>query len=199
MEVMNNLSLTQDLTLSVIAATLDPVSTQWKDVHKVGQSILPTHTFSDAPALDVLVVPGGFGAFEPSPEVLEYVRTTGQKVAHLITVCNGSALVAKTGILDGKSATTNKAFWLQCAEMGPNVNWVAKARWVHDENTWTSSGVSAGIDVALAWVESEFGEEQATRLADGMEFQKAKSSTDDPFAAMYKCEDVPAMSGIVGE
>jgi transcriptional regulator GlxA family with amidase domain len=192
MEVINTLSCTHDLTLSVIAATLDPVSTLWKGVHSVGQSILPTHTFADVPALDVLIVPGGFGAFEPGPELLEYLRTSGPKLGHLITVCNGSALVAQAGVLDGKSATTNKAFWVQCVASGPKVNWVAKARWVRDGNTWTSSGVSAGIDVMLAWAASEFGAELATTVANGMEFQRAESSSDDPFAVMYGCTDVPA-------
>jgi transcriptional regulator GlxA family with amidase domain len=192
MEVVNDLSRTQDLTLSIIAATLDPVSTQWKGIHSVGQRILLTHTFADAPALDVLLVPGGRGAVEAGPDLLDYIRTTGPKVDQLITVCNGAALVAQTGILDGKSATTNKAYWTQCVATGPKVNWVAKARWVRDGNTWTSSGVSAGIDVTLAWVESQFGAELATSLANSMEFERAQSSTDDPFAVMYNCKDVPA-------
>lgn len=195
MEVINELSRTHDLTLSIIAATLDPVSTQSKGIHSVGQRILPTHTFTNAPPLDVLVVPGGYGAFvtgETGPELLEYVRTTGSKIGHLITVCNGAALVAQTGILDGKSATTNKEYWVQCVAMGPKVNWVAKARWVRDGNTWTASGVTAGIDAMLAWVESEFGKDMATTLANTLEFERAESSSDDPFSVMHDCKDVPA-------
>jgi transcriptional regulator GlxA family with amidase domain len=192
MEVINDLSRTQDLTLSIIADTLDSVSTQMKGVHSVGQHILPTHTFADAPDLDVLIVPGGYGGFDTTPELKEYIRTTVPKLGHLITVCNGAAVVAQTGVLDGKSATTNKAYWSQCVAFGPKVNWVAKARWVHDGNVWTSSGVSAGIDVVLAWVESEFGSELATEVANSMEFQRAESPSDDPFTALYNCKDVPA-------
>jgi transcriptional regulator GlxA family with amidase domain len=194
MEVINDLSRTQDITLAIIAHTLDPVSTQVKGVHRVGQRVLPTHTFADAPALDVLIVPGGWGAFKPAPELLEYVRTAGPKVKHLLTVCNGAALVAQTGILDGKKATTNKAIWKECVAQGPKVTWIAKARWVRDGDVWTSSGVSAGIDVVLAWVESVFGKDVADGTANGMEFVRAETSEDDPFARMYKCEDVPALS-----
>jgi transcriptional regulator GlxA family with amidase domain len=192
MEVINDLSRTHDITLAIIAATLDPVSTQMKGVHFVGQSVVPTHTFTDAPALDVLLVPGGWGGFETGPQLIEYVRTVVPKLGHLITVCNGAAVVAQTGVLDGKSATTNKAFWEQCVAYGPKVNWIAQARWVRDGNIWTSSGVSAGIDATLAWVESVFGGELASSIANAMEFTRAGSSSSDPFAAMYNCKDVPA-------
>lgn len=182
------------MTLSVIARTLDPVSTQWKGVHSIGQKVVPTHTFADAPALDVLLIPGGWGGFDPAPELLEYLRTAAPKTGHVITVCNGAAIAARAGILDGKSATTNKALWKECVVTGPKVNWVAQARWVRDGNTWTSSGVSAGIDAVLAWVESVYGKEEALTAANNMEFTRAESSEHDPFAALYKCEDVPAQN-----
>ncbi len=194
MEVLNDLSCEHDMILSIIAATRDPVSTIWKGKHKVGQSVVPTHTFGDAPDLDVLLIPGGFGGFEVGPELLEYVRSAASKAKHVITVCNGAAVAAQAGILDGKKATTNKAYWKQCVAYGPKTDWVARARWVRDGDIWTSSGVSAGIDVTLAWVASVFGEELASKFANGMEFIRAPSSSDDPFAAMYSCEDVPVKS-----
>lgn len=192
MEVINDLSRHHDITLSVIAATLDPVSTQWKGTHRVGQSVVPTHTFTDAPDLDVLLIPGGWGGFETGEETVEYIRNTAAKADHVVTVCNGAALAARAGILDGKRATTNKAYWKECVASGPKVNWIARARWVQDGNIWTASGVSAGIDVTLAWVASQFGEELASEIANGMEFTRASSSSNDPFAPMYNCEDVPA-------
>ena len=64
MEVVNDLSREHDITLSVIAASRDPVSTLWKGVHKVGQSVMPTHTFADDPELDVLLIPGGVSNFQ---------------------------------------------------------------------------------------------------------------------------------------
>lgn len=192
MEVINNLSLTQNITLSIIAATLHPVSTRHVGKHSVGQSIVPTHTFNDAPILDVLIIPGGWGGFDTKPELQQWVRDTVPNLGTLITVCNGAALAAQTGVLDGKSATTNKMLWKECVKYGPKVNWVAKARWVRDGNIWTSSGVSAGIDAMLAWVAAEFGEALAVDLANIMEFSRAITPTQDPFSAIYKCEDVPA-------
>ncbi|KAH8673369.1 DJ-1/PfpI family protein [Xylariales sp. PMI_506] len=192
MEVLNDLSREKEMTLSIIAATRDPVSTLWKGTHTVGQSVLPTHTFADAPDLDVLIIPGGYGGMEPGADLLDYVRSAASKAGHLITVCNGAAVAARAGILDGKRATTNKAFWKTCVSDGPRTHWIAKARWVQDGNTWTSSGVSAGIDVTLAWVASVFGDQLADSIADGMEFIRAPSSSDDPFAQKYGCEDVPA-------
>ncbi|ETS75418.1 hypothetical protein PFICI_12362 [Pestalotiopsis fici W106-1] len=195
MEVVNDLSREHDITLSVIAASRDPVSTLWKGVHKVGQSVMPTHTFADDPELDVLLIPGGWGGFESDAATRDYIRQVVPKLgSSLITVCNGSALVAQTGILDGKTATTNKAYWKECTASGPKTSWVAKARWVRDGNIWTSSGVSAGIDVTLAFVATYFGEDVATSIANNMEFSRAPSSTDDPFASLYKCQDVPPVS-----
>lgn len=186
-EVVNNLSLThKNITLSIVASTLHP------GMHSIGQSVLPTHTFTDAPALNVLIIPGGWGGFDTTPELRQWVRDTVPKLNTLITVCNGSALAAQTGVLDGKSATTNKMLWKECVAHGPKVNWVAKARWVRDGNIWTSSGVSAGIDATLAWVADEFGEEMAIELANVMEFTRAESPSHDPFSVVFKCEDVPA-------
>ncbi|KAH8886504.1 DJ-1/PfpI family protein [Thozetella sp. PMI_491] len=194
MEVLNDLSRTHEMSLSIIAATREPVSTAWKDTHRVGQSVVPTHTFADDPDLDVLFIPGGWGGFETGPELLEYLRKAASKTKYIITVCNGASVAAQAGILDGKRATTNKAYWKECVKFGPKTTWVAHARWVRDGDTWTSSGVSAGIDVALAWIASIFGEEKATDLANSMEFTRAPSASDDPFAAMYNCEDVPSQA-----
>ncbi|KAH8895299.1 DJ-1/PfpI family protein [Thozetella sp. PMI_491] len=194
MEMINGLSAQQELSLAVIAATLEPVSTVMKGMHTVGQSIVPTHTFANAPDLDVLFIPGGFGGFNPAPELLDYLRKAAPKTGHIITVCNGASVAAQAGILDGKRATTNKALWSQCVAFGPKVHWVAKARWVQDGNIWTSSGVSAGIDATLAWIASIYGEETATLFANGAEFTRAPSPSDDPFSELFQCEDVPAQS-----
>lgn len=195
LEVVNTLSTQHELSLSVIASTLDPVSTLWKGIHTVGQRIVPTCTFADISELDVLFIPGGFGAFEPTAELLEFLRAIVPKTKHVITVCNGASLLAQTGALDGRRATTNKSFWQQCTALGPKVDWVAKARWVQDGKFWTSSGVSAGIDAALAWVATVFGEETASYIANGAEVRRAESPSDDPFATLFDCQDVPASTG----
>lgn len=156
--------------------------------HATGQFIVPTHTFADAPPLDVLLVPGGLGSRGSGPEVTAAISLIGDvypRLQHLITVCTGSGLAARAGVLDGKRATTNKMAWSEITALGPRVDWVAKARWVRDGNVWTSSGVSAGIDVAFAWIEEVYGEVVAQRVAVGMEYERCTDSSWDPFASVH--------------
>jgi transcriptional regulator GlxA family with amidase domain len=117
------------------------------------QSIVPTHTFASPPEqLDVLLVPGGFGTRKELREEIEYIKTTYPRLKYIVSVCTGSVLLARAGILDGKRATTNKRSWVWATSQGPNVNWVPVARWVTDGNIWTASGVSAGIDATAAFI-----------------------------------------------
>lgn len=88
-------------------------------------------------------------------------------------------------MLDGKRATTNKMAWREITALGPRVEWVARARWVHDGKVWSSSGVSAGIDVAFAWIESVFGKEVAEKIAVGMEYERRRDASYDPFAELH--------------
>lgn len=154
----------------------------------VGQDVLPTHTFETAPPLDVLLVPGGRGAREFTPAVegtVDFIRKTYPNLKYLITVCTGSGLAARAGVLDGKRATTNKMAFHETAALGPKVNWVSRARWVTDGNIWTSSGVSAGIDVTFAWIQEVYGEAKAQKIADWIEYTWHKDPSSDPFADLY--------------
>lgn len=157
----------------------------------IGQSIVPTHTFANAPELDVLLVPGGQGSRGSSPSILEtiaFIRDSYPKLKYLITVCTGAGLAARAGVLDGRSATTNKKSWKDIIALRPEVNWIARARWVTDGNIWTSSGVSAGIDVTLAWIGEVFGEEMAQSIADTNEYTRHTNAHVDPFADLYGLE-----------
>jgi transcriptional regulator GlxA family with amidase domain len=118
------------------------------------------------------------------------VRKVYPNVKTLITVCTGAVIAASAGVLDGKSATTNKRAWAFATAKGPKTNWIAKARWVVDGNVWTSAGISAGIDIALSWVASVWGQEVAEGLATGMEYEWHKDASWDPFSEVYGLEDV---------
>ena len=182
------------LDLYIIGPTLDPVSTsssdpEWnKTGSRFGVSIQPTHTYADPPAdLDVLFVPGGGGAHgeEAAVPMVEFIRKTYPKLKYLITICTGASLAARAGVLDGKRATTNKAFWKSMTTMSPNVHWVKTARWVVDGNCWTASGVSAGIDATLAWIASVYGEGEARKIANFMEYEWNSDPSRDPFADIW--------------
>jgi putative intracellular protease/amidase len=116
LDVLNILSSTEELHLSILAATLDPVSTkvQISPVNpgsNFSESIVPTHTFETAPDdLEVIILPGGFGSRkdENIEGVIEFVKGYYGKLRWLLTVCTGSAILAKTGLLNGRKATSNK-------------------------------------------------------------------------------------------
>ncbi|KAF5856233.1 hypothetical protein ETB97_007686 [Aspergillus alliaceus] len=174
------------MTIYILSSTLDPVSTRPpQKATATGQSILPTHTFASAPSLDVLLIPGGLGTRFPTVAIehaVNFVKSTHAHLKYIITVCTGTSLAARAGILDGKRATTNKMAWAEITALRPQVEWVPHARWVVDGNIWTSSGVSAGIDVTLAWVEEVFGVKVAEEIAQGMEYEWHRDPTHDPFA-----------------
>jgi transcriptional regulator GlxA family with amidase domain len=188
LDALNFLSRTRQMNLSIIAGTMDPVSTRTRHPpmnpfnSSFAQSIVPTHTFRNAPKLDVLLVPGGVGALAPDLDPLrDYIRRVFPSLQYVVGVCNGAGIMAEAGILDGKFATTNKILWADVIARGPNVKWVPEARWVVDGHIWTSSGVSAGIDVTLAFIDAIYGNQVGERIATQMEYVRHVDWRDDPF------------------
>jgi transcriptional regulator GlxA family with amidase domain len=191
LETLNLLSVSHPMNLSLIAADLQPVSTQiiapgMNPYNSTfGETILPTHTFDTAPDLDVLIVPGGPGTRAPTlNSTIEYVKDAYPRLQYLITICTGAGIAARTGLLDGRKATTNKAAWNATTALGPKVLWQKHARWVVDGNIWTSSGTTAGIDLAFAWISSVFGDAQAEKIANIMEYVRHTNPKWDPFSKL---------------
>ncbi|KAF2758385.1 class I glutamine amidotransferase-like protein [Pseudovirgaria hyperparasitica] len=188
LDILNTLSRTHPLSLSLLAATMDPVSTNTSDASAFSEAILPTHTFATAPSdIEVLLVPGGSGTRDAAniAPAVQFVADVFPQLQYLVTVCTGSALVAKTGVLNGRRATTNKKAWTWATSQGPAVHWVAKARWVTDGKIWSSSGVAAGIDVTYAFVAAMYGDDMAQELADGVEYVRNTDASNDPFAERW--------------
>jgi putative intracellular protease/amidase len=162
LDILNMLSGSYTLNLSIIASTLEPVSTKPfnstydKAGSQFSQAIVPTHTFAHPPKeLDVLLVPGGIGTRAEPPallDVIDYIKHEYPRLKYIISVCTGATLLARAGVLDGKHATTNKHAWAWATSQGPKVHWVPVARWVTDGNIWTTSGVAAGMDGVYAFV-----------------------------------------------
>ena len=137
----------QKMDLHLIAETMEPVLTEPSKMNPFNSSfwptIPPTNTFDDDLDLDLLIVPGGPGARAPNLDpVIDYIAKMYPKVKVLMTVCTGASLAAQAGVLDGRMATTNKAAWDDMIAKGPDVDWVAPARYIIDGDTWSSSGVS---------------------------------------------------------
>ena len=141
-------------------------------------------SFADAPDYDILLVPGGFGtrAAVTNEPFLKHLAEASLRASTTTTVCTGSALLARTGLLDGRPATSNKLAWDWVVQQGPRVQWRRRARWVDDGNIVTSSGVSAGIDMALSLIARLHSRDMALASARNMEYRWHEDATDDPFA-----------------
>jgi putative intracellular protease/amidase len=151
-----------------------------------GPECVADTAIAGAEGIDVLLVPGGSGtrrevANEPLLAELRRLSATARFVA---TVCTGSALLARSGVLDGKQATTNKRAFAWATSQGPKVRWVAEARWVEDGKFFTSSGVSAGMDMALGLVARIADRETSLEIANRTEYAWHEDKGWDPFAKL---------------
>lgn len=150
-----------------------------------GTEVIATVGYDDAPAPDIVMVPGGLGtrALAADKTFLEWLRRWASDADLVTSVCTGSALLAAAGLLDGYRATSNKRAFAWASGHGSDVEWVASARWVHDRDRWTSSGVAAGMDMTAALIGELFGPVQAQRAAEEIELELHTDATWDPFAA----------------
>jgi transcriptional regulator GlxA family with amidase domain len=102
-----------------------------------------------------------------------------------MTVCTGTAILAKAGVLDGRKATTNKMLFEWVSAQGPKVEWIKAARWVEDGKFVTSSGVSAGMDMALAVIAQLTSKQVSETLAVATEYEWHQDASWDPFAKIH--------------
>jgi transcriptional regulator GlxA family with amidase domain len=152
-----------------------------------GPRAVAEHGLDDCPRLDILLVPGGMGTRREvdNARLVDWVAEQGRRVEILTSVCTGAALLARAGLLDGRRATSNKRAFAWVAGQGPKVHWVRQARWVDDGNVVTSSGVSAGIDMALHLVGRIAGPAVRDDIATRMEYAWHADPHDDPFARVW--------------
>jgi transcriptional regulator GlxA family with amidase domain len=154
-----------------------------------GMRIMAEYSFADCPPLDYLLIPGGQGTRREvdNTATLEFVRRQAASCKEMLSVCTGSFILEAAGLLKGREATTH---WgsLERLRSLPEVT-VTEKRFVRDGNIWTAAGVSAGIDLALALVADQAGEEVAGQVQlyaeyypDARRFGKAHL---DPQAPQY--------------
>ena len=133
---------------------------------------------------DVLLIPGGWGTRDLVNDsvFIEKLRDLASESGRVLCVCTGSALLAKTGLLDARKATSNKLSWNWVMAQNENVHWVKKARWVVDGKYYTSSGITAGIDMSLGFVSDTVGPDAARKIASALEYVWNEDREADPFA-----------------
>ncbi|ORX41210.1 class I glutamine amidotransferase-like protein [Kockovaella imperatae] len=140
-----------NMIVKIASETMDPV------MNAGGLRVVPDMTLEEAESetWDAILLPGGGGArpwLKENDRVQEFLKNKVPEVEYVWTVCTGSWLLASTGLLRGLKATTNKAAYNEVIEttQDQGVTWVPEARWVVDGKIWSSSGVTAGIDMAAA-------------------------------------------------
>lgn len=135
----------------------------------------------------ITFIPGGMGTREKinDKNLINFIKDIAAESEYIMSVCTGSALLAKTGLLDGKKATTNKRAFDWVASQGKDVIWISKSRWVNDGNIFTSSGVSAGIDMTLGFISELLGKEKAKEISNSIEYKWNEDKEWDPFAELY--------------
>lgn len=135
----------------------------------------------------ILFIPGGIGTRElvKNESFINSLKLLAQKAEYILTVCTGSILFSKTGLLNNKKATSNKRVFFWTAIESPEVIWIKKARWIKDGNIYTSSGVSAGMDMTLGFISDLLGYEIAKQQSIEIEYDWKEDSEWDPFSELY--------------
>ncbi len=133
---------------------------------------------------DILLIPGGVGTREEvnNAALIERIKYLSVQSTYVLTVCTGSALLAKTKLLDGKTATSNKRAFEWVKSMNDKVKWKEKARWTVDGKYYTSSGISAGMDMTLGFINDILGRPFSERIAKEMEYNWNADPDNDIFS-----------------
>ncbi|MDA8953590.1 DJ-1/PfpI family protein [Pseudomonadales bacterium] len=177
-----------EIEIVTIAEQAGPVSSS------AGPKTIADYGFNDAPELDLILLPGGIGTIPElgNEAMLTFLKTRAAKSQITMSVCTGSALLAKAGLLDGLAATTNKMFFELARSQSDQVDWQEAARWVDAGRYVTSSGVSAGTDMALAVIQRLFGPEAAQNVVNYTEYQWHTEANTDPFESLLNKGQLPA-------
>ena len=137
-----------------------------------GLKLVPDFTLENAPAPQILVVPGGAGTrpLLKKPAVLEWIRQRARRAEIVASVCTGSLVLAQAGLLHNLRATTHYENFVDLAALAPNTEVVEDVRFTDNGQVLTAAGISAGIDLSLHIVSRLLGEPVAARTARYMEY-----------------------------
>ncbi|CAB1062253.1 Intracellular protease [Olavius sp. associated proteobacterium Delta 1] len=148
-----------------------------------GPQTLAEFDYQNCPHLDLILLPGGFGTIQElrNQTIMSFLQERVPSAKVTMSVCSGSWILARAGLLDGRRATSNKFYFKMATQQSDRVEWVSEARWVEDGPIFTSSGVSAGIDMSLAVIASLYGENKAMDIANVTEYVWNQNPAEDPF------------------
>jgi transcriptional regulator GlxA family with amidase domain len=178
-ELANILADEPAYDLHVLSETGGPVSTS------LGMSVT-TEPFNTADAYDTLIVGGGMTVEPVTPGVIDFIREAPDRARRVAAICVGAFVLAEAGVLDDRRATTH---WLYARDMQkrfPKVKVDEDRIFVNDGAVWTSAGMTAGIDLALAMVEADLGEGAARSIAKKMVVYHRRTGGQSQFSALLE-------------
>jgi transcriptional regulator GlxA family with amidase domain len=136
---------------------------------------------------DTVIVVGGDAILEQAPEgVLDYVRASARTARRTASICSGAFVMAQAGLLEGRRATTHWAYARQLQERFPAIKVEADRIYVTDGSIWTSAGMTAGIDLALAMVEKDHGAELARAVAQKLVMYHRRAGGQSQHSALLE-------------
>lgn len=148
--------------LFTVAESLEPV------IGSAGIKVVPNYTFENAPQPKVVVIGAQAGR---SPAMFEWLKKVSESADVIMSVCTGAFILAQSGLIDGKTATTHHDFFDKFAKQFPNIELKRGTRFVEEKKFSSAGGLTSGIDLALRVVERYFGRETAEKTAFYMEYQ----------------------------
>jgi putative intracellular protease/amidase/YHS domain-containing protein len=148
--------------LYTVAESLEPITVSG------GMKIVPNYTFQSAPPPKVIVIPAQSGSTDA---MLQWIRKAAQNTDVTMSVCTGAFVLAATGLLNGKAATTHHSGYSDLEMQYPDIQVKRGARFVEEGNLATAGGLTSGMDLALRVVGRYFGEEAIERTAFQLEYQ----------------------------
>ncbi|MGV8081578.1 MAG: DJ-1/PfpI family protein [Syntrophales bacterium] len=168
-------------TRLIVAETCEPVACA------KGLIVLPHVAFADCPPLDYLLVPGGEGTRREvdNPALIDFLSAKAKSCRAVLSVCTGSFLLHRAGLLSGRKATTHWGSLKRLRALG-DVN-VAEERFTRDGDVWTAAGVSAGIDMMLAFISETAGEQAAGIVQFAAEYYPSARS----YGGFHESPDAP--------
>jgi len=169
--------------IRVVAADAGPVASS-------SGVMLTAEPLGSPAGIDTLLVAGGLGAHEPGPHrvLLPWLREAASTARRVASVCTGACLLAAAGLLDGRRATTH---WRDAAALTPQypaIRVEPDRIFVRDGNVWTSAGITAGIDLALALIAEDLGEAVAKRTAQRLVVYHRRPGGQSQFSALLRLD-----------
>jgi transcriptional regulator GlxA family with amidase domain len=170
-----------DLAIKTIAASPGPVRSS-SGVELLARGLRP-HA-----AITTLIVAGGEGVRTAAKcdKTLGFVRALAERGVRIASVCSGAYVLAETGLLDGRRATTHWGRTRHFLHTYPKVKLEPDRIFTRDGNIWTSAGISAGIDLALAMVAEDFGDQVAQNTARQLVLYHRRSGGQSQFSSLLE-------------